>query len=802
MYRDFSKKFFSLALIISVIFLGFLVHKKTSAKIESPKLNYSTLNRYAANIVKLCAKERYHPACYDNEIPKLLGRISIEDAFRVIGIVQSRDPSFPYCHVLGHKLSALEVAKNPSKWKDVITRVPAGMCSGGGIHGAFQERFKTESLAPEEIEKIKPELGGVCEKRPGWNPSSLERGTCYHALGHLAMYLTTADIKASLDLCDAVGKKENGTSSSCYDGAFMQLFQPLEPEDFDLISGKEIKPGQLKIFCGKFDGEQRGSCWREGWPLVRGEIMTPSGLVGHCSSDFLQEESLKDRCYITVFYSITVQMKFNMKSFGNFCSKLPDPRNNECFSAGATRLISTDYRNMSKAAAFCASANNRRSQNACYDKLVEYSLYSFRPGSKESIALCNSLPRSWKSKCDPNHKSSSQTQNKKTSQEDDNKTKTYPAIPNNIRMFFFKILKLESIKISKPESIDTGCLNVRENQTCWRNFLIKILEEKGLGEAFEVLAKLYDIEPVFASNCHSYTHELGEKAYTIFSKDKELEMTPKASYCGYGFYHGFMETLLHSGGTVKEAQEFCSYADEQLSFYGKKTNLACYHGIGHGAVDGGDPRSWGSPQKLIQPGLDICRTLSGSPIQIHQCGTGVFNALAIAFNSNKFGLYFTEDPYQICLNQDEDFKKACYSQMNTRVVYLSGRNFDLAVKFVLNIPDEEYAIFAMNQLAPAAINDKIGQNKGFQNEIKVCRSLPLYLGIPCIDGLAGGIMEFGKPDYEYVEAMDFCRSLEPNELEKKRCYGHIVSGSKILYSKEKARRICKMIDLKYREQCT
>ncbi|MCE9549079.1 hypothetical protein K8Q98_01635 [Candidatus Nomurabacteria bacterium] len=88
------------------------------------------------------------------------------------------------------------------------------------------------------------------------------------------------------------------------------------------------------------------------------------------------------------------------------------------------------------------------------------------------------------------------------------------------------------------------CPNTAEKYNCWRDELENILNRKGLSASFDVLAVLYETEPDFVSECHGYTHELGEKAYFLFSRYKNIEMTPKASYCGYGFYHGFIETML------------------------------------------------------------------------------------------------------------------------------------------------------------------------------------------------------------------------------------------------------------------
>lgn len=354
---------------------------------------------------------------------------------------------------------------------------------------------------------------------------------------------------------------------------------------------------------------------------------------------------------------------------------------------------------------------------------------------------------------------------------------------------------------SRKESMETKCPASVNKFDCWRSLLNKTLERDGLAQSFEVLSVLYDTEPKFAAECHGFTHELGEKSYGIFNKKGVMSMTPKASYCGYGFYHGFMEALLHSGEGIDKAKEFCDDVDKQLSFFGGKTILACYHGIGHGAVDGSDPAFFGSPQKLIGPGLSICKTISSIASEVHQCGTGVFNALALAQNSKSFGVDLSDNPYDICLDQDEVFKKSCYEQMNTRASHMSKGNFPVASKFLNKIPEEKYAIYAMEQLAPSLIASKVGQGSSYVSEVQTCRLVPVHLKMPCLKGLVGGILEFGKPDFEYIEAIDFCNSLDKATLEKKNCFERLNSSLVVLYSKEKALEICAKIDSEYRRSC-
>src|SRR3989344_1241885 len=180
--------------------------------------------REATRVVEICADAENRPLCYDKEIPKLMDEgLSMEETFAVTRIVQDFDPTYVYCHVLGHILSEKETAKDPSKWLEVVHRAPSGICSNGGIHGAFQERFRTESLPDAEVEELKLILKGACRETDSWRPTRMEQATCTHALGHLSMYLTNANMARSLSVCDAVAYNEGGYDfrQLCYDGAFM-----------------------------------------------------------------------------------------------------------------------------------------------------------------------------------------------------------------------------------------------------------------------------------------------------------------------------------------------------------------------------------------------------------------------------------------------------------------------------------------------------------------------------------------------------------------------------------------------------
>ncbi|MBI2593019.1 hypothetical protein HYW44_00025, partial [Candidatus Daviesbacteria bacterium] len=304
----------------------------------------------------------------------------------------------PYCHVLGHNLSAREVKKDPSKWKEVLSRCPSGLCSNGCIHGGFQERFRAESFTDEEVIAIKPDLKTICEKRSNWNPTGLEQASCYHALGHLTMYITNADIKSSIKLCDEIAVKEDGRSflQVCLDGVFMQIYQPLEPEDFALIAGKEVRRDTVDSFCSAFSGFPKASCLSESWPLYRQDIMNkPDELIRFCSKE---ETENQPRCFEGLFYVLTAQFNFDLNRIKNYCLGLSQDLKGKCYASSATRLIETDYRNTDKSINLCSSGDALE-QEECFSELVKYSTYNFHADSSQFLKLCYGLPDPWKERC-------------------------------------------------------------------------------------------------------------------------------------------------------------------------------------------------------------------------------------------------------------------------------------------------------------------------------------------------------------------------------------------------------------------
>jgi len=354
-------------------------------------------------VMEACEGESYKPSCYDEEIPKVMDRgFTFEESFKITALIQERDSSYWYCHVLGHNVSAKEAAKDVSKWPEVVARCPTGVCSNGCLHGAFQERFRGEYVNQEELEELIPEIKDICKVEEGnRNFTGLEQASCYHALGHLTMYITNADIDRAIELCDRVSIESNikDFSNLCYDGAYMQIFQPLEPEDIALV--QDVAPqtqSEALKYCEQFSDMRRTACFMESWPLFIDEFDKRFGAIEEfCSRDFSPRD--RTRCLNGVFYVMSARSNFDETRITELCSYVSSDAKAQCYANSASRFLETDHKLAQKAVAVCEQAREIGLQNSCYEELLFYSSYNYHEGSKSFLNLCNTMPEPWKTKC-------------------------------------------------------------------------------------------------------------------------------------------------------------------------------------------------------------------------------------------------------------------------------------------------------------------------------------------------------------------------------------------------------------------
>lgn len=365
-------------------------------------LIYGKPEKAAAELVATCSHHEKGPMwCYEQEVPKLYPDRSIPEIFNVIREIRRSDNNFQFCHVLSHKLGELVVAENPSNWLDAVALNPSdGLCSNGFIHGVIVGRFRNDVLDEKTLEAAIPDLARACEPRPNWVPSSLDQAICYHGMGHLLMFVTNADMRRSLDVCNRIGVSNTGNFLRvCREGVFMQIYQPLEPDDFALLENLAEVPSAdtYRRFCAAYAiDEEEGACLREAWPLFREEILQGDGVARFCSRQ--PNDMEQNACYESATTIIGRQLLGHEEQAGNACNNLPVERQLTCFVSTAQAFLEEDRTQGERALSLCARAS-KKIADECTATLVGRAEFIFTRDSPERRNFCDLVSARTAFKC-------------------------------------------------------------------------------------------------------------------------------------------------------------------------------------------------------------------------------------------------------------------------------------------------------------------------------------------------------------------------------------------------------------------
>lgn len=330
----------------------------------------------------------------------------------------------------------------------------------------------------------------------------------------------------------------------------------------------------------------------------------------------------------------------------------------------------------------------------------------------------------------------------------------------------FEGLFLFKIKTAPQKDLKCQNLEKTEKLKCGEELIEQTFEEKGLKEAFSLIDQL-STDPDFSLNCHGFAHTLGEKAYLTFFKQAKTLSFEESSTCGFGFFHGFMETLLSSGGNIKQAGDFCN------SSQNPSAKGACFHGIGHGLTEDRMKEKWSTEDDLVKTPLSSCEQLSSDQAMVERCASGVFNVMAIRYicNDSSFGeagkqfcdwpgvhiegslTLNKEDPLNYCKSQKKpSLKRACFGEMNTTLLALTANDFVKAAKFFEDL-ETEYQEPALWNLAFL-----LGFNSTrdyYPKQVENCNLIKNFKNA-CIKGFVSGVIFNQTPSSQEGENLDFC----------------------------------------------
>jgi len=324
---------------------------------------------------------------------------------------------------------------------------------------------------------------------------------------------------------------------------------------------------------------------------------------------------------------------------------------------------------------------------------------------------------------------------------------------------------------------------------CFSREIDEVLVTQGADAAMERLANVSRFDDQFASSCHGFAHRIGQETYKVFAQGKDIAISPKITYCTYGFYHGFMEAAAQLNGDYKKIAGFCTLIDEKLRGTGLDSSAECFHGIGHGAVEEHDAQEKKDAAFLAHEALQLCEKATQAADRRVSCASGVFNGIANAYTAGQYGLSAdSKSPAQLCKDQPEYAKGTCYAFMARVYLALTKGNFSEA----LTLAKETAELDFMDSIVSNAAVLYAGRylKEDLDPIILSCRSLNRIWQDACIKGAVQGLVQSSPPEQEFQNGIRLCHMASLSGEEKETCVRELFMELKKIYRRERLRVLC------------
>lgn len=343
-----------------------------------------------------------------------------------------------------------------------------------------------------------------------------------------------------------------------------------------------------------------------------------------------------------------------------------------------------------------------------------------------------------------------------------------------------------------------SCPKGEGSDQCWYTKIKETVKTKGIDAAFELFSQVYSDGTPLA--CHWTAHLIGNEAFELFRQGKDFKITKATSYCGYGFYHGFMEPLLRDNPDPKLALDFCNKVGQQLGSEGQDN---CYHGIGHGFTEEPpDKKIWGDADAMLKPGLAVCEKLFGQTANKWEtCATGVYTVIAKFIAEEEYGLTFDpKDPFNFCRTQPKRYSVACYGEFAPKLDYILNWDVSKIPNYITGITDD----YTTEIVIRGAIGAMLQRDVGLENHdtyVNGCRSFPEKWRQICFKGIVWGFIMHGIPEKEYIQLFKFCQAQILSDGERSYCFQESLSRLKSVYSPQNMFSVCAIVPEANKQQC-
>lgn len=309
---------------------------------------------------------------------------------------------------------------------------------------------------------------------------------------------------------------------------------------------------------------------------------------------------------------------------------------------------------------------------------------------------------------------------------------------------------------------------------CWEDEVVQRIEDAGLPAAFEYIDATYAVDPLFRRNCHDVMHAVGRAAYGVYAASSVVTDQPQTTYCGYGFYHGFIEEMqtFHGVDQFSEVREYC----EELETIHPGTRGVCYHGVGHAAFDSLSASAWGKPTEMVSLSLASCKRAALDEDARSFCSSGVYNSYANAMSAKDYKLSFDDfELIPFCDAQPSPYRSACYGELGIGYIRAERMDRDGALEFILGLDAD-----LIRHLLYIYISDEVKRYMDSfdpQTFSATCTSLASYeQQSGCVEGVLQGIREETQHDQGFRLQFSYCAVL-PEGAVRDYCLEHTASGA-------------------------
>ena len=232
----------------------------------------------------------------------------------------------------------------------------------------------------------------------------------------------------------------------------------------------------------------------------------------------------------------------------------------------------------------------------------------------------------------------------------------------------YAIKEFQQTASSTNTSIDCSGPSAKD-YSCYQKRYQDLVYNSGVKAAFTDLKDQFNKEQFVKEACHQLTHEIGRAAATLYSGDLGSTYSQGDNFCGSGYYHGAMETIVANIGADKildEADNIC--ADPREHQNQSLNHRNCAHGIGHGLM--------GLYQNELFESLEGCGALTDA-FERDQCSGGVFmeNILDENNPSNPSKYLKADQPFYPCTEVKSEYKQQCYGRHAGYALKKQGNDF-------------------------------------------------------------------------------------------------------------------------------